>query len=91
MNVVSLLTATLVLATAFSAFGQTPVTSPPTPLSQLLAETEANNPQISVADHGARAARQVVPQVTTLPDPKFTYQVTIAWRGSRARCRHETS
>src|SRR5258707_7497469 len=74
MNVVSMLTATLVLATAFSAFGQTPVTSPPTPLSQLLAEAEANNPQVSAADHGARAARQVAPQVTTLPDPKFTYQ-----------------
>jgi cobalt-zinc-cadmium efflux system outer membrane protein len=74
MNVVFLSTATLVLATAFSAFGQTPVTSPPTPLSQLLAEAEANNPQISAADHGVRAARQVAPQVTTLPDPKFTYQ-----------------
>jgi outer membrane protein, heavy metal efflux system len=74
MNVVSTLTATLVLATAFSALGQTPVTSPPTPLSQLLAEAEANNPQISAADHGARAARQMAPQVSTLPDPKFTYQ-----------------
>jgi outer membrane protein TolC len=68
------LTAALVLATALSAFGQTPVASTPTPLSQLLAEAEANNPQISAADHGARAARQVVPQMTTLPDPKFTYQ-----------------
>ena len=29
MNVVSLLTATLMLATAFSAFGQTPVASTP--------------------------------------------------------------
>jgi outer membrane protein TolC len=74
MNVVSLWTATLVLATACSAFGQTPAASPPTPLSQLLAEAEANNPQISAADHGARAARQMAPQVTTLPDPKFTYQ-----------------
>ena len=74
MNVVSLLTATLVLAIAFSAFGQTPVTSPSTSLSQLLAEAEANNPQVSAADHGARAARQMAPQVTTLPDPKFTYQ-----------------
>jgi cobalt-zinc-cadmium efflux system outer membrane protein len=73
MNVVSS-TATLVLATALSAFGQTPVASAPTPLSQLLAEAEANNPQISAADHGARAARQMAPQVTTLPDPKFTYQ-----------------
>jgi outer membrane protein TolC len=74
MNVVSLLTSTLVLATALSAFGQTPVASAPTPLSQLLVEAGANNPQISAANHGARAARQMVPQVTTLPDPKFTYQ-----------------
>jgi outer membrane protein TolC len=73
MNVVSL-TATLVLVTALSAFGQTPAASAPTPLSQLLAEAGANNPQISAADHGARAARQMAPQVTTLPDPKFTYQ-----------------
>jgi outer membrane protein, heavy metal efflux system len=73
MNVVSLI-ATLVLATAFSAFGQTPVASPPTPLSQLLAEAGTNNLQISAADYGARAARQMAPQVTTLPDPKFTYQ-----------------
>jgi cobalt-zinc-cadmium efflux system outer membrane protein len=74
MNVVSLSTATLVLATALSAFGQTPVASTPTPLSQLLAEAGTNNPQISAANHGAQAARQMVPQVTTLPDPKFTYQ-----------------
>jgi outer membrane protein, heavy metal efflux system len=73
MNVVSL-TATLVLATALSAFGQTPAASAPTPLSQLLVEAEANNPQIFAADHGARAARQIAPQVNTLPDPKFTYQ-----------------
>ena len=74
MNVVSLLTAMLVLASAFSALGQTPVANTPTPLSQLLAEAAANNPQISAADHGARAARQMAPQVATLPDPKFTYQ-----------------
>jgi cobalt-zinc-cadmium efflux system outer membrane protein len=74
MNVVSLLTATLVLATTFSAFGQEPVASPPTPLSQLLAEAGANNPQISAANYGVRAARQMAPQVTSLPDPKFTYQ-----------------
>jgi len=73
MSMVSL-TATLVLVTAFSAFGQMPVASTPTPLSRLLAEAGANNPQISAADHGARAARQVAPQMTTLPDPKFTYQ-----------------
>jgi outer membrane protein TolC len=74
MNVVSLLTSTLVLATTLPAFGQTPVASTPTPLSQLLAEAEVNNPQISAANYGVRAARQMAPQVTTLPDPKFTYQ-----------------
>jgi outer membrane protein TolC len=68
------LTATLVLASAFSALGQEPAASTPTPLSQLLVEAGTNNPQISAADHSARAARQVAPQMTTLPDPKFTYQ-----------------
>src|SRR6202011_6188957 len=74
MNVVSILTTTLVLATAFSSFAQTPAASTPTPLSQLLAEAEANNHQISAGDSGERAARQIAPQLTTLPDPKFTYQ-----------------
>jgi outer membrane protein, heavy metal efflux system len=73
MSMVSL-TTTLVLVTAFSAFGQTPVASTSTPLSQLLAEAGANNPQISAANYGVRAARQMAPQFTTLPDPKFTYQ-----------------
>jgi outer membrane protein, heavy metal efflux system len=72
--VVSFVTATVVLATALSAVGQAPLASPPTPLSQLLTEAAANNPQISAADHGARAAKQVAPQLATLPDPKFTYQ-----------------
>jgi outer membrane protein TolC len=74
MNVVSHLTATLALAAALTAFGQEEVTSTSTPLSQLLAEAAANNPQISAADHGAQAARHMVQQVTTLPDPKLTYQ-----------------
>jgi outer membrane protein TolC len=74
MNVVPSLTATLMLATVFSASGQTTAASSPTPLSQLLAEAGTNNPQISAANHGALAARQVAPQMTTLPDPKFTYQ-----------------
>ena len=74
MSVVSSLTAAFVLAATLSAFGQEPAASNPTPLSQLLAEAAANNPQISAGDHSARAARQMAPQVTTLPDPKFTYQ-----------------
>jgi outer membrane protein, heavy metal efflux system len=48
--------------------------SVPTPLSSLLAEAAGNNPQVSAADHEARAARQMAPQVATLPDPKLTYQ-----------------
>lgn len=74
MNRVSLLTTAFVAVAAFSAFGQEPTANSPTPLSQLLAEAAANNPQISAADHEARAARQMAPQVTTLPDPKVTYQ-----------------
>jgi cobalt-zinc-cadmium efflux system outer membrane protein len=74
MSVVSYLTAAFVLAAALSAFGQEPPASSPTPLPQLVAEAEASNPQISAADHSARAARQMAPQVTTLPDPKFIYQ-----------------
>src|SRR5271163_4952750 len=73
MNVV-FWTATLVTVCAFAAYGQETATSTPTPLSQFIAEAEANNPQISAADHEARAARQISPQTTTLPDPKFTYQ-----------------
>lgn len=74
MNVVSFATATFVVAAGLSAFGQEPTTGTPTPLSQLLAEAEANNPQVSAANHEALAARQMAPQVTTLPDPKVTYQ-----------------
>jgi outer membrane protein TolC len=74
MTVVSVLTATLVLASALSAIGQETPGGTPVPLSQLLAEAQANNPQISAAGHEARAARQMAPQATTLPDPTFTYQ-----------------
>lgn len=45
-----------------------------TPLSELLAEAEKNNPQIEAARHGFDAARQVPTQVSTLPDPQFTLQ-----------------
>ncbi len=74
MNVVSFVAAAFMAAAALSAFCQEPAASSPTPLSQLLAEAEANNPEISAANHEARAARQMAPQVTTLPDPKITYQ-----------------
>jgi len=73
MNVV-FWTVTLVLAGTFSAFGQDAAASTTVSLSQLLTEAQANNPQISAAGHEARAARQMAPQVSALPDPKFTYQ-----------------
>ena len=74
MNVVTFVTAAFVLAGTLSASGQEIAAGTPTPLPQLLAEAETNNPQVSGADHEARAARQMVPQLASLPDPKFTYQ-----------------
>ena len=60
-----------------TAFAQEPTSShtgAATPLSELLAETEKNNPQIEAARHGFEAAKQVPTQVSTLPDPQFTLQ-----------------
>lgn len=74
MSVASLAAATVALAAALSAFGQAPMTTAPTPLSQLLTEAEGNNSQIAVARDAWRAAKQVPRQVSTLPDPTFTYQ-----------------
>ena len=73
-NSFSTLVIALLLAAASSVMAQEPAASSPTPLSQLVAEAEASNPQISASDHEARAARQMVPQVTALPDPKLIYQ-----------------
>ena len=74
MNRASLLSAAFAVVSAVVSFGQGPAPAGPAPLSQLLAEAEANSPQVSVADHKVRAARQMAPQAATLPDPKFTYQ-----------------
>ncbi len=75
MNGVRFLTITLSLIAALAVFGQTAaLSSAPTPLSALLAEANANNPQISAADHGLQAAKEVPRQVSALPDPTFTYQ-----------------
>jgi outer membrane protein TolC len=74
MNAVLSFAVILTLATTLSAFGQGPVTRIPTPLSQLLAEAEAKNTQISAAREDWAAAREVPRQVSTLPDPTFTYQ-----------------
>jgi outer membrane protein TolC len=45
-----------------------------TPLSDLLAEAEKNNPQIETARQAWQAAKQVPSQVSTLPDPQFNLQ-----------------
>jgi outer membrane protein, heavy metal efflux system len=47
---------------------------PVTPLSDLLAEAEKNNPQIEAARQGWQAAKQMPSQVSTLPDPQFNLQ-----------------
>jgi outer membrane protein TolC len=44
------------------------------PLAELLQEAEKNNPQIEAARQGWQAAKQVPTQVSTLPDPQFTFQ-----------------
>src|SRR6185437_2319954 len=69
MKAVFALACMLILAGQSGAYSQTA-----TPLQQLLAEAESNNADVSAAEHEWRAAKQVRPQVTTLPDPTFTYQ-----------------
>ena len=74
MPVARFLTAMLVLATALAAPGQESSSNSPTPLPELLTEASHNNSQIAAADYAWRAAKNVPRQVTTLPDPTFTYQ-----------------
>jgi outer membrane protein TolC len=61
-------------AHAFAQESPTPHTRSITPLSELLAEAEKNNPQIEAARQGWQAAKQVPTQVSTLPDPQFNLQ-----------------
>ena len=61
--------ASMLLAGVIAAYG-----APPAPLSELIAEAEANNPAIRAAEHDWRASTHVRKQVTTLPDPQFTIQ-----------------
>jgi cobalt-zinc-cadmium efflux system outer membrane protein len=65
--------AVLVLAAGVSANAQTTAAAP-TPLASLVTEAQANNPQVSAANHAWKAATHVARQVTTLADPKFTVQ-----------------
>src|SRR6266851_7688790 len=67
----------LPVALAAHAFAQeSPIshTGSVTPLSELLAEAEKNNPQIEAARQGWQAAKQLPTQVSTLPDPQFNLQ-----------------
>jgi len=73
MKVALYWTAVWVLASGLRASAQD-MPAMPTPLAQLIAEAEANNTQISAADHSWKAATHVAQQVTTLPDPQFTVQ-----------------
>lgn len=73
MKVALYLTAALALASGTLATAED-MPMKPTPLSQLIAEAEANNTQISAADHSWKAASHVAQQLTTLPDPQFTVQ-----------------
>jgi outer membrane protein, heavy metal efflux system len=59
---------------AFAQESVLPHTGAVTPLPELLAEAEKNNPEIEAARQGWQAAKQVPTQVSTLPDPQFTLQ-----------------
>jgi outer membrane protein, heavy metal efflux system len=74
MHMVRFLAAMLIVATSLAAFGQESSPNLPTPLSALLSEASQNNSQIAAADYAWQAAKNVPRQVTTLPDPTFTYQ-----------------
>jgi len=69
-----ILSSAVLAAHAFAQESPTSHTGSVTPLSELLAEAEENNPQIEAARRGWQAAKQVPTQVSTLPDPQFTLQ-----------------
>lgn len=74
MKVALIRTAALVLlgVNAFASAQDSPAA--PTPLSALIAEAEAKNPQIAAANHAWKAATEAPKQLTTLPDPRVTVQ-----------------
>src|SRR5712672_4551377 len=72
---ISVLLLSIVLAArVFAQESPTSHTGSITPLSELLAEAEKNNPRIEAARQGWQAAKQVPTQVSTLPDPQFNLQ-----------------
>ena len=74
MPLARFLASMLAVTIALGAFGQESPANSPTPLSELLTEAAQNNSQITAADYAWQAAKQVPRQVSTLPDPTFTYQ-----------------
>ncbi|HET7103630.1 MAG TPA: TolC family protein [Terracidiphilus sp.] len=74
MNMVRISTAMLAVAVTLAAFGQERSLNAPTPLSALLYEASQNNSSITASGDAWQAAKQVPRQVSTLPDPTFTYQ-----------------
>ena len=74
MLMVRCMPAIFVLTAAIAVSGQERSPHGPTPLSELLTEASQNNSQIAAADYGWQAAKEIPRQITTLPDPTFTYQ-----------------
>jgi outer membrane protein TolC len=73
MKVTFYWSAILVLGTGILATAQDMPMQPST-LASLIAEAEANNSQISAADHAWKAATHVGQQLAVLPDPQLTVQ-----------------
>ena len=72
---ISMMLLSVVLAAlVFAQESPTSQTTAITPLSELLAEAEKNNPQIEAARQGWQTAKQVPTQLSTLPDPQFNLQ-----------------
>jgi outer membrane protein TolC len=69
-----LLLSVVLAAHAFAQESPPSHTGAVTPLSDLLAEADQNNPQIQAARQGWQATKQIPSQVSTLPDPQFNLQ-----------------
>jgi outer membrane protein TolC len=69
-----ILLSVVLAAHAFAQESPTSHTGSVTPLPELLAEAEKNNPQIEAARQGWQASKQIPSQVSTLPDPQFNLQ-----------------
>jgi outer membrane protein, heavy metal efflux system len=74
MNVVAVSAVTLAVVLSASATAQETPSAGAVPLSALVAEAIAHNPQISAAGHEWEAAKSLPQQVSTLPDPTVTVQ-----------------